>query len=516
MKPFLRRLTLARTPRPEEMLAALPAGPGRILLESGLAGDSAGGLGAAQMSMVGTPCPGAKRWSFATAEPYAILKGQGDVFDIVDANGTLDSDSDPFALLDRLNICSWDNFRHPWDEERSETEAFGPKGLAATGADVPPFRGGAAGYFAYDLNRHVEQLPVIAKPELSLPDLYLGLYELVMALDHERDEVWLVGTVRPGREAQVLAQASRWEAALQQITAQPAVEFTGPLPTGSLSSDFTREAYYQAVAQAQAYIAAGDVAQVNLSQRFAVQIDTASDADWGWRLFRRLREVNPAPFSAYVEGPDFAIASASPERFLSVEPRPAGQWRVETRPIKGTRRRGDTPEADAALAQSLLASEKDRAELRMIVDLACQDLSRIAQPGTVRVADPRRLESFPTVHHTVATVEGVLKPGVNLGGLLRATFPGASVTGEPKGRAMAIIDQLEPVRRHVYCGSIGYLSFSGHMDLNVAIRTVTICAGKALFHAGGAVVANSNPEAEYDETLAKAIALATALGVRLP
>jgi anthranilate/para-aminobenzoate synthase component I len=206
---------------------------------------------------------------------------------------------------------------------------------------------------------------------------------------------------------------------------------------------------------------------------------------------------------------EFQIVSASPERFLHFDPLTR---RVETRPIKGTRRRGRTPAEDERLKAELLASEKDAAELVMIVDLERNDLGKVCEYGAVRVSDLRRAEGYPTVWHTVATVEGIVRSSTRRADLLRATFPGGSITGAPKIRAMQVIEELEGLRRHVYCGAIGYLSLNGRMDLNVAIRTITLKGGRAYFHAGGGIVADSDPEAEYEETLHKARALAAALG----
>jgi aminodeoxychorismate synthase component I len=258
------------------------------------------------------------------------------------------------------------------------------------------------------------------------------------------------------------------------------------------------------VRRAIAYIRAGDIFQVNLSQRFC--------APWPWDpwlLYRRLRRANPAPFAAFLDGGRWAVVSASPERFLQVDPRTR---RVETRPIKGTRPRGRTPEEDARYAEMLLQSEKDLAELVMIVDLARNDLGRVCAYGTVSVPELRRLEAYPTVWHTVAVVEGRLRPGVGPAELLRATFPGGSITGAPKVRAMEIIEELEPVRRGVYTGAIGWLGWDGALDLSIAIRTFVVTGGEAYFHAGGGIVADSDPAAEYEETLAKALGLVRALG----
>jgi aminodeoxychorismate synthase component I len=260
-------------------------------------------------------------------------------------------------------------------------------------------------------------------------------------------------------------------------------------------SGFTRSEYLQAVERVRQYILTGDIFQANLSQRF--------EAPWPgdpFEFYRRLTAANPAPFAAYFQGDGYTIASASPERFLRVDP----DGQVETRPIKGTRRRGETPAEDRRLADELLASAKDRAENVMIVDLLRNDLSKVCRPGSVDVPALCALESHPTVHHLESIVTGRLEEGRSAADLLRAAFPGGSITGAPKVRAMEILAELEPVARGVYCGAIGWLSVTGAMDTSIAIRTVTLQGGRATFHAGGGIVADSAPALEYQETLDKA------------
>jgi para-aminobenzoate synthetase component 1 len=269
-----------------------------------------------------------------------------------------------------------------------------------------------------------------------------------------------------------------------------------------LRSSFTHRGYLDAVTRVRDYIVAGDIFQANLSQRLEAPLEEDP-----WHLYRRLREVNPAPFAAYLEFDGVHVASASPERFLQVDP--AGH--VETRPIKGTRPRGLSPQHDAALSRALWDSEKDRAENLMIVDLLRNDLSRVCRPGTVRVPELFALEGYRTVHHLVSTVVGQLAPGRTAEDLLAAAFPGGSITGAPKVRAMEIIAELEPSRRGIYCGSIGYLSVTGAMDTSIVIRTLVAADGRVTFSVGGGIVADSDPESEYQETLHKARALIAAL-----
>jgi para-aminobenzoate synthetase component 1 len=276
---------------------------------------------------------------------------------------------------------------------------------------------------------------------------------------------------------------------------------SSPIDKEILKGNFTHQEYVKAVEKARQYIIAGDIFEVNLSQRFEAELSITP-----YDLYRRLRQINPAPFACYLGFDEVSVVSASPERFLRLR----GDW-VETRPIKGTRPRGRTPQEDDELANELLNSPKDRAENIMIVDLERNDLGRVCRYGTVKVTELTILEVFPTIFHLTSTVIGRLREGKNGIDLLRATFPGGSITGAPKVRAMEIIDELEPTRRSVYTGSIGYLGFNGDLDLNIAIRTFLVKERKAYFQVGGAVVYDSEPESEYQETLDKARALVDTL-----
>jgi len=273
-------------------------------------------------------------------------------------------------------------------------------------------------------------------------------------------------------------------------------------PRLQLQSSFAHAAYLDAVNRVREYIYAGDIFQANLSQRFE-----APFAQSPWELYRRLRTRNTAPFAAFLDLPECAVLSASPERFMRVD----ASRRVETRPIKGTRPRGIGPEHDAALGRALTESPKDRAENLMIVDLIRNDLSRVCEPGTVRVRELFALEHYATVHHLVSTVVGELSPGLDALDLMKAAFPGGSITGAPKLRAMEIIAELEPSARSVYCGAIGYLSATGELDTNIAIRTAIVRDGRVYFNAGGGIVADSTAEQEYRETLDKAQGIIDAL-----
>ena len=370
-------------------------------------------------------------------------------------------------------------------------------------AGLPPFQGGVAGFLGYEYGRRLERLPSPRNDDLGLPDAWLGAYEWVIAWDHEQGRAWVLARPR-GRGAAGPSATSRIEDIVQRLSApSPIVEANHGVSAPEIQSGFTQERYLEAVEHVRQYILAGDIFQANLSQRF--------EAPWAggpFDFYRRLIAANPAPFSAYFQGDGFAVASASPERFLSVDA--AGQ--VETRPIKGTRPRGASPAEDRRLADELLASAKDRAENVMIVDLLRNDLSKVCRPGSVEVPALCALESHPTVHHLESIVTGRLEPGRTAADLLRAAFPGGSITGAPKVRAMEILTALEPVARGVYCGTIGWLGLTGAMDCSIAIRTVTLRDGRAYFHAGGGIVADSDPAMEYQETLDKAAGIRRAFG----
>jgi para-aminobenzoate synthetase component 1 len=373
-----------------------------------------------------------------------------------------------------------------------------------------PFTSGLAGYVSYDFKDLVERYPGRARRDLDLPDVSLSFYDVVWAWRRSTGEGWVVSTGLSSDSC----EDDRHERARRRLEAQWRVIAQGPneprdvqgrIPASPrVSSNFTRESYERMVTRALEYIAAGDIYQVNLAQRFRVEPAPGHAA-----LYRALRAAATAPNLSSVSLTNGGIASSSPERFFRIQ----GD-RIETWPIKGTRPRGATAAEDAELAAALLASDKDRAENIMIVDLERNDLGRVCEIGSVRVPSLCALSSHSNVHHLVSQVKGRIKPGVRPVEILRALFPGGSITGAPKIRAVEIIDELEPVRRGVYTGAIGYWDVSGDCDWNIAIRTVVSAGGAAYFHAGGGIVADSRPEGEYEETLVKASGMLRALGVR--
>jgi para-aminobenzoate synthetase component 1 len=349
-----------------------------------------------------------------------------------------------------------------------------------------PFAGGLIGFMAYDLGRRFEQFGPGPQADFTLPDAQLGLYAWALASDHEQQGTWLV--FHPA-----LAPAERQR--LITLFEAPALDLPGAFcMTAPFTNEVDAPAYQHAFDRVQAYIRAGDTYQINLTRRFSGRCEGDP-----WAAYKALRAACPTPFSAFMQvSPTVAILSHSPERFLQVR-----GGAVEARPIKGTRPRRPQPEADAAEAAALLASEKDRAENLMIVDLLRNDLGRTCAIGTVHVPALFALESYPNVHHLVSSVTGQLAPGKDALDLLAGSFPGGSVTGAPKIRAMEIIDELEAQRRVIYCGSFLYLDVRGHLDSSIAIRTLLIETGHIACWGGGAVVMDSRAEDEYQESLIK-------------
>jgi para-aminobenzoate synthetase component 1 len=444
------------------------------------------------------------RYSFLSADPYAVIRSRGPVAERRDRGSGA------------------------WTPLATDALSAARAALAPLATEpvpgLPPFQGGAAGYIGYDWGATLERLPEPRYDDLAIPDVILGLYDWVLAWDHCEHAAWIISTGAPSsgtdaepwaRERLAMVRARLTQAPGGRPVASPP-SAPGPEPTTApsypvlgiegaeeigLRSTFTHRGYLSAVARVREYIFAGDIFQANLSQRFQAALTEPPSA-----LYRRLRRTNPAAFGAYLDVGDLQVLSVSPERFLRLSGR-----HVETRPIKGTRPRGLGPMHDALLGRVLAESDKDRAENVMIVDLLRNDLSRVCRPGTVRVPELFALEQHPTVHHLVSTVVGELEEGADAVDLLRATFPGGSITGAPKVRAMEIIAELEPTRRGVYCGSLGYVGTTGAMDTSIAIRTAVVRRGTVYFQAGGGIVADSDPEAEYRETLDKARGIIRAL-----
>ena len=487
MRPLV--LELSPPPDPAACCARLEGLPYRLFLDSAARGTRLG------------------RYSFLTADPVALVWSKG-------------------ARTERRDLLSGRSSVVDADV-LSATRAMVAPHASEPLVDLPTFQGGAAGYLAYDWGRALERLPECRYDDLPLPDAVLGLYDWVVAWDHQAGKAWLISTGLPETGTDARARRASERAAVVRARLESAAEpaegrTTTPCPDASPSapsypveggwwdprldmrSSFTHAAYLEAVTRVREYILAGDIFQTNLSQRFETPL-----RERPWDLYLRMRRRNAAPFAAYLELPEGVVLSASPERFLRVDV----DGRVETRPIKGTRPRGIGPEHDGALGQALTESAKDRAENLMIVDLMRNDLSRVCEPGTVRVPELFALERYATVHHLVSTVVGQLSPGSDALDLLRAAFPGGSITGAPKVRAMEIIAELEPSQRSVYCGSIGYWSVTGALDTSIAIRTMIAPAGRdrVYFNAGGGIIADSNPEQEYRETLDKARGMIDAL-----
>ena len=413
------------------------------------------------------------RYDIIVADPFITLITQAEVTTITQDSITKTSKQDPFLLL--KNLLS------QYQAPKSEL----------------PFCGGALGYFAYDLGRRLEKLPNTKTPEI-LPEMMLGIYDWAVVVDHREQKTVLVSH---GLNADT---TKTWPALVALFDAPFKPIVSSFKVTSKIKSNLTKLQYSQAFAKVMAYINAGDCYQVNLAQRFAAQVQGD-----GWLAYKKLREISPAPFMAYMNLPlneteSLQVLSNSPERFIQTN----GDH-VETRPIKGTRPRSADAAQDLAYSNGLLTSEKDKAENLMIVDLLRNDLSKTCV--NVKVNKLFQLQSFANVHHLVSIIEAKLMPNKTAVDVLRASFPGGSITGAPKLRAMQIIDELEPHRRGLYCGAIGYIGFDGDMDTNIAIRTAVISKKQLSFYAGGGVVADSELEKEYNETLDKASNLITVM-----
>jgi para-aminobenzoate synthetase component I len=440
---------------PLAAFAGFAAAPGAILLDSALEGGALG------------------RYSFIAANPFRTLKSRDGLVE----DGGAEFAGNPFAILKkRLSRYA---IQHD--------------------SRLPPFQTGAAGYFAYDLGRHLERLPSHRIDDQTLPDLVMGFYDWTIAFDHAERRAFLMASGHPApseheRKARANMKLTEVRRRLERRSALPKQRIVAwPRP------DLDRATYEAMVRRTIDYILAGDIYQANITQRFSAELAPNDDP---FALYCALRRRNPAPFAAFLRHGDVAIVSASPERFLKLS-----DGHVETRPIKGTRPRGASPAEDEAFKRELAASEKDRAENLMIVDLLRNDLSRVCRDKTVQVPVFFGLETYATVHHLVSVVTGELVPGKGAIDLLRAAFPGGSITGAPKIRAMEIIAELEPTRRGPYCGSIGYVGFDGWMDTSIVIRTICIRGRQLTFQVGGGIVADSDPAAEYEESMTKAKAM---------
>lgn len=415
------------------------------------------------------------RYSYIAIEPFKTLwvkDGQIRIDDILIA-----PNNNPFLLLkELLSKFSTDNL-----------------------PQLPPFQGGAAGAFAYDLYQYLENIPLHAVDSAQFPEMAIGFYDVVIAFDSYQKQAWLISTGLP-----LEVPAARLERAQNRLNyfldllyqcraAKPVDNKAANLQ--NLVSNFTKDAYIKAVETVKGHILAGDIFQANISQRFQAELPSGLSA---FALYKHLRKINPAPFAAFFNLGGFQVLSASPERFLHLIDN-----KVETRPIKGTSPRSSDFELDRRFAQKLKKSAKDRAENIMIVDLMRNDLSKVCKDHSVSVSQLCGLESYALVHHLVSVVNGELRPDQDAVDLLMAAFPGGSVTGAPKIRAMEIIAQIERSRRGLYCGSLGFIGFNGSMDTSIVIRTYIINNKIVSFQAGGAIVLDSDPADEYQETLIK-------------
>lgn len=412
------------------------------------------------------------RFSFLGCEPFLVFKSKKDSVVLEWNDGRVERlKSNPFSALKEI------------------LRRFTVFPDTAQGSGVP-FIAGGVGYFGYDMKDFIEKLPDISKDDLSIPDCVIGFYDTVLVFDNLKNKSYVAGVEFEGIRTGAKIKLKK---ALSSKISDAAIGYPSGAGNG-LRSNFTKAGYMKTVEDAKEYIKKGDIYQVNLSQRFEADLEGGP-----YELYLRLRDESPAPFASYLNFGDVIIISSSPERFLMK----SGRY-IETRPIKGTAPRSRDPLTDEFNETSLKASYKDRAEHIMIVDLERNDLGRICEYGSVKPTEFIVLEKYSTVFHLVSTVSGRLKEGIDPIGCMAAMFPGGSITGAPKVRSMEVIEALEPVKRGLYTGAIGYISFDGNMDTSIVIRTIVVKGGKLYFQVGGGIVADSDPEKEYEETLDKA------------
>ncbi|MEY3289540.1 MAG: aminodeoxychorismate synthase component [Pseudomonadota bacterium] len=405
------------------------------------------------------------RYDIIATDPICTLVTHGEITEITHNNLTIKSGADPFDLVKEQLLPGF------------------------ISDDDCPFNGGAIGYFSYDLARRLETLPVIAKDAESIADMAVGIYQWAVIVDHQQQKSRLVG-----HDCDDL----QWQALITQFSHLPEQqEYDAFKVIGTIQSNMDKSCYTQAFNRIKQYLKEGDCYQVNLAQRFVAECEGDP-----WTAYLLLRELNAAPFSGYLNFPEVQILSSSPERFLKL-----AKNMVETKPIKGTRPRKQDSTEDQAQIKSLENSHKDKAENLMIVDLLRNDISKTCKKGSVKVPSIFNIESYATVHHLVSTITGILADDQHAMDLLKSCFPGGSITGAPKIRAMEIIEELEPNRRGVYCGAMGYIGFNGNMDTNIAIRTLVHSKNTIRCWAGGGIVNDSMADEEYQESFDKAAAL---------
>ncbi|MDK2917849.1 MAG: para-aminobenzoate synthetase component [Candidatus Petromonas sp.] len=412
------------------------------------------------------------QYSFIGCKPFLVFKSKNDDITIIENEIERHFKGNPFDKLRELLAKYNMNYKSKL-----------------------PFVGGAVGYLGYDLCHHIERLPRTAEDDVNIPDCYLGFYDGVIIVDHNRNKVYIASLGIKDSPEKVVEDI--WSRIKQNEENGVDIKFEHKNKETDFLSNFTKDEYINAVNKVKDYIKAGDIYQANLTQRFECTLEEKP-----YELYGKLRKINPAPFASFIDFGEGHIVSSSPERFIRVKDR-----LIETRPIKGTRPRGKTLKEDIRNKEELLSSEKDKAELLMIVDLERNDLGKVSKTGSVKVTELFHLEEYATVYHLVSTVIGEMKDDKDIIDVITASFPGGSITGAPKIRAMEIIDELEPTQRNVYTGSIGYIGFNGDMDLNIVIRTIVCKDNKAYFQVGGGIVWDSDPQMEYEETLHKARAL---------
>ena len=411
-----------------------------------------------------------ENYSYITSDPFLIVTSKGNNIRIKEGETIKELSGNPFIVLDGL----------------IEKYNFKDK------INIAPFQGGAIGYMSYELRHYIEHMNSNTVDQLKLPEMNFGFYDWVISINHNKNTMNLIATILPGNKFDSALKRIEW--IKDKIKNPTNISKKNKIKVGGLKSNFSKKEYLNSVKKIKKYIEKGDVYQVNIAQRYEIELEESS-----WDLYKRLRKITPSNYSAFLRYPELDILSTSPEHFVSLN-----NSLVESKPMKGTRPRGEDSILDEVLFNDLKNSSKDKAENLMIVDVVRNDLGKVCIPGSIKVENLFEIEKYEHVFQMITDIHAELNHKYNNIDLLMSCFPGGSVTGAPKIRAMEIIDELEPVERNVYCGAIGYFGFNGNMKTSIPIRTMIVTNNKGYFHVGGGIVYDSSPSMEYQETLDKA------------
>lgn len=419
-------------------------------------------------------------YSYITSDPFLIITSKGNNIKIKERETEKEFFGNPFNILNELID------KYNFDDN----------------INIAPFQGGAIGYMSYEMRHHIEHMPSHALDYLELPEMCFGFYDWVISINHSKNTTTLISTILPNNNHNSATNRIEWVKNKIKNSSNLTKE-KSKIKVGKLKSNFSEKQYLDSVRKVKYYIEKGDVYQVNIAQRFEIELEEKT-----WDLYKRLRQITPSNYSAFLRYPESDILSTSPEHFVSLK-----ESLVHSKPMKGTRPRGSNKKSDNELLNDLKNSLKDRTENLMIVDVVRNDLGKVCLPGSINVKNLFKIEKYEHVFQMITDIYAELNDKYNIVDLLESCFPGGSVTGAPKIRAMEIIDEIEPVQRNVYCGAIGYFGFNGNMKTSIPIRTMIVKNNIGYFHVGGGIIYDSNPSMEYQETLDKAKGFFKALNI---